>query len=259
DRGHRLRRCPPIGAVSHRTRRHCAATSTSGSPCGHGPLTPTGKPPPEAVAYLLGVQAPDSKAQTAASFPAPCLAPPPGDSYTAVVRRSHASRSSMGPAPVHDGNRAGQRKNALRCCCIWPAPLVFHACVRPCGRCVGWVRRCGKAGPPAWQGPHANAVRKGDGAMSRLDGKVALISGGGRGQGAAEAKLFAREGAKVVLGDILDEAGKQVEEEIRQQGGEATYVHLDVTSEAEWVEAVGTAVNRYGKLDILVNNAGISG
>jgi cyclopentanol dehydrogenase len=95
--------------------------------------------------------------------------------------------------------------------------------------------------------------------MGRLDGKVALISGGARGQGATEAQLFAREGAKVVLGDLLDEAGKQVEETIRQQGGEATYVHLDVTSEADWVEAVGTAVNRYGTLDILVNNAGISG
>ena len=89
--------------------------------------------------------------------------------------------------------------------------------------------------------------------MGRLEGKVALISGGARGQGAAEARLFAREGAKVVLGDILDEAGKQVEEEIRQQGGEATYVHLDVIAEADWVEAVGTAVNRYSKLDILVN------
>jgi NAD(P)-dependent dehydrogenase (short-subunit alcohol dehydrogenase family) len=102
-------------------------------------------------------------------------------------------------------------------------------------------------------------VRRGTGAMGRLDGKVALISGGARGQGATEAQLFAREGAKVVLGDLLDEAGKQVEETIRQQGGEATYVHLDVTSEADWVEAVGTAVNRYGTLDILVNNAGISG
>ncbi len=95
--------------------------------------------------------------------------------------------------------------------------------------------------------------------MGRLDGKVALISGGARGQGAVEVQLFAREGAKVVVGDLLDEAGKQVEEEIRQQGGEATYMHLDVTSEADWVEAVGTAVNRYGKLNILVNNAGISG
>src|SRR2546429_1152195 len=95
--------------------------------------------------------------------------------------------------------------------------------------------------------------------MGRLEGKVALISGGARGQGATEARLFTQEGARVVLGDILDAAGKQVEEEIRAQGGEATYVHLDVTSEADWVEAVGTAVNRYGKLDILVNNAGISG
>jgi len=93
--------------------------------------------------------------------------------------------------------------------------------------------------------------------MGRLEGKVALISGGARGQGATEARLFAQEGARVVLGDILDAAGKQVEEAIRAQGGEATYVHLDVTHEADWVEAVGTAVNRYGKLDILVNNAGI--
>jgi NAD(P)-dependent dehydrogenase (short-subunit alcohol dehydrogenase family) len=93
--------------------------------------------------------------------------------------------------------------------------------------------------------------------MGRLDGKVALISGGARGQGATEAKLFAREGAKVVLGDIRDAEGKQVEAEIRAAGGEATYIHLDVTRDADWVEAVGTAMNRYGKLDILVNNAGI--
>src|SRR2546428_1466041 len=93
--------------------------------------------------------------------------------------------------------------------------------------------------------------------MGRLDGKVALISGGARGQGATEARLFAQEGARVVVGDILDAAGTQVEEAIRAQGGEATYVHLDVTHEADWVEAVGTAVNRYGKLDILGNNAGI--
>lgn len=93
--------------------------------------------------------------------------------------------------------------------------------------------------------------------MGRLDGKVALISGGARGQGATEAKLFAREGAKVVFGDIRDEEGKQVETEIRASGGDATYIHLDVTQDADWVEAVGTAVNQYGKLDILVNNAAI--
>ena len=91
----------------------------------------------------------------------------------------------------------------------------------------------------------------------RLEGKVALISGGARGQGAVEAKLFAREGAKVVFGDILDESGKQVEAEIHEAGSEATYVHLDVTREDDWRTAVNTAIDRYGKLDILVNNAGI--
>ena len=94
--------------------------------------------------------------------------------------------------------------------------------------------------------------------MGRLDGKVALISGGARGQGAAEANLFAREGAKVVFGDVLDDQGKQVEAEIHEVGGEALYIHLDVTREADWVSAVETAVSRYGKLDILVNNAGIT-
>ncbi|RUA01480.1 MAG: cyclopentanol dehydrogenase, partial [Candidatus Poseidoniales archaeon] len=93
--------------------------------------------------------------------------------------------------------------------------------------------------------------------MGRLDGKVALISGGSKGQGAAEAKLFAQEGAKVVLADILDDEGKKVEAEINETGGEAMYLHLDVTSEADWAAAVRAAVDSYGKLDILVNNAGI--
>ena len=94
--------------------------------------------------------------------------------------------------------------------------------------------------------------------MARLDGKVALISGGSKGQGEAEAKLFAQEGAKVVLGDILDEEGRMVEAEINETGGDAKYVHLDVTSEDDWTAAVREAVDAYGKLDILVNNAGIS-
>ena len=93
--------------------------------------------------------------------------------------------------------------------------------------------------------------------MGRLDGKVAIISGGARGQGEVEAKLFAQEGAKVVFGDILDDEGRQVEAAIRQAGGEATYVHLDVAQETDWQKAVATAVSTYGKLDILVNNAGI--
>ena len=91
----------------------------------------------------------------------------------------------------------------------------------------------------------------------RLEGKVALISGGARGQGAVEAKLFASEGASVVIADILDDEGRQVEAEIAEAGGNATYVHLDVTSESQWNDAVSAAVERYGKLDILVNNAGI--
>ena len=70
--------------------------------------------------------------------------------------------------------------------------------------------------------------------MGRLDGKVALISGGAKGQGAVEAKMFVREGASVVFGDILDQDGKRVEGEIRASGGAATYVHLDVTREADW-------------------------
>ena len=94
--------------------------------------------------------------------------------------------------------------------------------------------------------------------MGRLEGKVALISGGARGQGEAEARLFAKEAAKVVFGDILDEEGRKVEAEINETGGDATYIHLDVTSEDDWAAAVREAVARYGKLDILVNNAGIS-
>ncbi len=91
----------------------------------------------------------------------------------------------------------------------------------------------------------------------RLAGKVALISGGARGQGAAEAKLFVREGAMVVIGDILDDEGRKLEAEIRELGGAATFVHLDVTDAGQWASAVAEAVARYGKLDILVNNAGI--
>jgi cyclopentanol dehydrogenase len=94
--------------------------------------------------------------------------------------------------------------------------------------------------------------------MGRLDGKVALISGGARGQGAAEAETFAREGARVVFGDVRDDEGRKVEAAIRAAGLDATYVHLDVTSEADWQRAVQTAVERHGRLDILINNAAIT-
>ena len=93
----------------------------------------------------------------------------------------------------------------------------------------------------------------------RLAGKVALISGGARGLGAAEARLFAREGARVVIGDILEGDGRAVEGHIRIEGGEAVFVRLDVTIEKDWERAVATAVERFGKLDVLVNNAGVGG
>jgi NAD(P)-dependent dehydrogenase (short-subunit alcohol dehydrogenase family) len=93
--------------------------------------------------------------------------------------------------------------------------------------------------------------------MGRLDGKVALISGGARGQGACEARMFCAEGAQVVFGDILDEQGKAVEQELKAAGADAAYVHLDVTQEADWQAAVATAERLYGKLNVLVNNAGI--
>ena len=91
----------------------------------------------------------------------------------------------------------------------------------------------------------------------RLDGKVAFISGGARGIGADDARLFAREGARVAIGDILDNDGCKLETEINETGGEAFYVHLDVTSETDWQHCIGAVVSRFGKLNILVNNAGI--
>ena len=91
----------------------------------------------------------------------------------------------------------------------------------------------------------------------RLENKVALISGGARGMGAIEAKLFTTEGAKVVIGDVLEEDGRRTEAEINESGGECLFVPLDVTNEAAWQDAVQAAVRRFGKLDILVNNAGI--
>ena len=93
----------------------------------------------------------------------------------------------------------------------------------------------------------------------RLAGKVALVSGAASGMGQSEATIFAREGAKVVVADILEAEGKQVADKIAAGGGQARFVRLDVTSEAEWDAAVKAAVGAFGKLDVLVNNAGISG
>ena len=93
----------------------------------------------------------------------------------------------------------------------------------------------------------------------RLEGKVALVTGGANGMGAEECRLFAREGAKVAIGDILADQGRQVEAEIVEAGGEAMFVNLNVADEASWESAVGAIAARFGKLDVLVNNAGISG
>jgi 3(or 17)beta-hydroxysteroid dehydrogenase len=93
----------------------------------------------------------------------------------------------------------------------------------------------------------------------RLVGKVAVISGAARGMGAAEARLFAREGARVVIGDVLEAEGAAIEAEISAKGGEAVFVRLDVTRESDWAQAVASTVQRFGKLDVLVNNAGIGG
>jgi len=88
--------------------------------------------------------------------------------------------------------------------------------------------------------------------MGELDGRVALVTGGARGQGAAEARLFKGEGATVVITDVLDELGEQAAGEIG-----ADYLHLDVSSESDWEAVVADIVARHGRLDILMNNAGI--
>ena len=90
--------------------------------------------------------------------------------------------------------------------------------------------------------------------MGRLEGKVALISGAARNMGAAEARLFAREGARVLVTDVLDERGAELAAEI---GPAAGYRRLDVTDPEQWKTAVGEAVERFGGLDVLLQNAGV--
>src|SRR5229473_8535656 len=90
--------------------------------------------------------------------------------------------------------------------------------------------------------------------MNRLDGKVALLSGAARGIGAETAKLMIEAGAKVAIGDVLDERGRET---ARSLGEAALYHHLDVTREDDWTAAIAATVARFGGLDILVNNAGL--
>jgi len=93
----------------------------------------------------------------------------------------------------------------------------------------------------------------------RLKDKVAIVTGGAHGVGEADARLFATEGAKIVVADILEREAEIVAADIRAGRGEAMAAKIDVTSEPEWRALIATAVGAHGRLDILVNNAGISG
>ena len=93
--------------------------------------------------------------------------------------------------------------------------------------------------------------------MNRLDGKIVFLSGAARGIGGETAKLMASVGAKVAIGDVLEERGRQTVREIEASGGQALFVPLDVTQEANWAAAMNATVKKFGGLDILVNNAGI--
>jgi NAD(P)-dependent dehydrogenase (short-subunit alcohol dehydrogenase family) len=93
--------------------------------------------------------------------------------------------------------------------------------------------------------------------MSRLDGKVVLISGAARGIGGETARMMAKAGAKLVVGDVMDDLGRKTVASINASGGEAEYVRLDVTKEEDWTAAIALATDKFGKLDVLVNNAGV--
>ena len=95
--------------------------------------------------------------------------------------------------------------------------------------------------------------------MGRLENKVALISGGSRGMGAAEAEMFAAEGAHVVIADILEDEGRKTASKIAETGARCLFTNLDVLKASDWESAISTVTSAFGKLDILVNNAGIGG
>jgi cyclopentanol dehydrogenase len=93
--------------------------------------------------------------------------------------------------------------------------------------------------------------------MNRFKNKVVFISGAAKGQGAVEARMFGSEGAKVVITDILDELGTSLSEELRKEGMQSIYLHLDVTKEDQWIEAYAKTLAKFDTIDILINNAGI--
>lgn len=92
---------------------------------------------------------------------------------------------------------------------------------------------------------------------SRIEGKVALITGGARGMGASEAQLFVEEGGKVVISDVLDSVGQETARRISPDGSQCVYLHHDVTNEDDWTRVVAETISVFGQIDILVNNAGI--
>lgn len=93
--------------------------------------------------------------------------------------------------------------------------------------------------------------------MNRFEGRVALITGGASGIGKATAERISAEGGTVVIADLQDEAGREVAAGLESKGGRAAFVHLDVTDEQQWADAVAETLSKYGRLDVLVNNAGI--
>lgn len=93
--------------------------------------------------------------------------------------------------------------------------------------------------------------------MGRVEGKVVMVTGAARGLGEAMSRLLAREGARVVVTDILEDAGKEIAEGIRREGGKAIFLRHDVTSEDSWKEVIEKTISKFGKLDVLVNNAGV--
>lgn len=95
--------------------------------------------------------------------------------------------------------------------------------------------------------------------MGRVQGKVAIVTGGAMGIGEATARMLAREGAMVVVTDLKDAEGERVAKAIDEAGGEAIFQHHDVADEASWEKLMATTLERYGRLDVLVNNAGVLG
>src|SRR6185369_2069984 len=138
------------------------------------------------------------------------------------------------------------------------APYIGPRDARGDPQCTRWRLSAilgGRGRMDRARAPRERARRTKEGHM-RLGGKVALITGGASGMGQSEAVIFAREGAKVIVADVLEAEGKKVADSL---GGAGRFVALDVTNEAAWQQAIATAVATFGKLDVLVNNAGISG